>query len=79
MIRLLPNPQPKEFDTKVQIVQKTPEMKTVEKTEYVAQVEEREETRSVPKSRVVMEEQEYTEMRPEVREVETTRVEKRPV
>ncbi|GAQ85800.1 hypothetical protein KFL_002550070 [Klebsormidium nitens] len=66
---------PKEFETHVNIIEKVPEMKTVTKTDYVKKLEEREEVRTVPRSRVVQEEKEVTHTVPRVKEVPRTREE----
>lgn len=74
-----PNPNTpglaKEFETRVQVIEKVPEMKTVTKTDYVKQIEERQETVLVPKTKVVMEEKERVDMVPHVREIPKTRTE----
>jgi hypothetical protein len=74
-----PNPNTpglaKEFETRVQVIEKVPEMKTVTKTDYVKRLDERSETVLVPKTRVVMEEKERVDMVPQVREVPKTRTE----
>lgn len=74
-----PNPNikdlPKEFETRVQVVQKYPEMKTVEKTDMVKEVRNEERTVTVPKTRVVMDEVERVDRVPVVREVPKTRIE----
>jgi len=76
-----PNPNTpglaKEFETRVQVIEKVPEMKTVTKTDYVKRMDERTETVLVPKTRVVMEEKERVDMVPHVREVPKTRTEVR--
>jgi hypothetical protein len=76
-----PNPNTpglaKEFETRVQVIEKVPEMKTVTKTDYVKRLDERTETVLVPKTRVVMEEKERVDMVPHVREVPKTRTEVR--
>jgi hypothetical protein len=69
--------QAKEFETRVQVIEKVPEMKTVTKTDYVKRMDERTETVLVPKTRVVMEEKERVDMVPHVREVSKTRTEVR--
>jgi len=74
-----PNPNikdlPKEFETRVQVIQKYPEMKTVEKTDMVKEVRNEERTVTVPKTRVVMDEVERVDRVPVVREVPKTRIE----
>jgi hypothetical protein len=74
-----PNPNTpglaKEFETRVQVIEKVPEMKTVTKTDYVKRLDERTETVLVPKTKVVMEEKERVDMVPHVREVPKTRTE----
>lgn len=69
--------QPKEFETRVQVIEKVPEMKTVTKTDYVKRLDERTETVMVPKTKVVMEEVERVDMVPHVREISKTRTETR--
>jgi hypothetical protein len=74
-----PNPNdstlPKEFETRVQVIEKVPEMKTVTKTDYVKRLDERTETVLVPKTKVVMEEVERVDMVPHVKEIPKTRTE----
>lgn len=74
-----PNPNikdlPKEFETRVQVIQKYPEMKTVEKTDMVKEVRNEERTVTVPKTRVVMDEVERVDRVPVVTEVPKTRIE----
>lgn len=67
--------QPKEFETKVQVVQRYPEMKTVEKTDFVKEVHHEERVVTVPKTRVIMEEVERVDRVPMVKEVNQTRIE----
>lgn len=69
--------QPKEFETRVQVIEKVPEMKTVTKTDFVKRLDERQETVLVPKTKVVMEEVERVDMVPHVKEIEKTRTETR--
>jgi hypothetical protein len=74
-----PNPNikglPKEFETRVQVVQRYPEMKTVEKTDMVKEVRHEERTVTVPKTRVVMDEVERVDRVPVVKEVPKTHME----
>lgn len=74
-----PNPDikglPKEFETRVQVIQRYPEMKTVEKTDFVKEVRNEERTVTVPKTRVVMDEVERVDRVPVVKEVPHTRIE----
>lgn len=67
--------QPKEFETRVQVIQKFPEMKTVEETHYVKEIVQEERVITVPRSRVVMEEVEKIDVVPVVRQVPKERVE----
>jgi hypothetical protein len=69
--------QPKEFESRVNIIEKIPEMKTVTQTDHVKKLEEREEMRTVPKTRVVEEQKQVTHNVPEVKEIPRTREETR--
>jgi hypothetical protein len=69
--------QPKEFESRVNIIEKIPEMKTVTQTDHVKKLEEREELRTVPKTRVVEEQKQVTHNVPEVKEIPRTREETR--
>jgi hypothetical protein len=68
---------PKEFESRVNIIEKIPEMKTVTQTDHVKKLEEREELRTVPKTRVVEEQKQVTHNVPEVKEIPRTREETR--
>jgi hypothetical protein len=74
-----PNPNirdlPKEFETRVQIIQRYPEMKTVEKTDFVKEVHHEERTIIVPKTRIIHDEVERIDRVPVVRQVPKTRIE----
>lgn len=74
-----PNPNirdlPKEFETRVQVIQRYPEMKTVEKTDFVKEVHHEERTIMVPRSRIVHDEIERIDRVPVVRQVPKTRIE----
>ncbi|KAG6557426.1 hypothetical protein Mapa_000695 [Marchantia paleacea] len=74
-----PNPNeaalPKEYETRVQVIQKYPEMKAVEETYYVKEVRNETRTVMVPRTRVIMEEHEKIDMIPVVKQVPKTRVE----
>jgi hypothetical protein len=74
-----PNPNirdlPKEFETRVQVIQRYPEMKTVEKTDFVKEVHHEERTIRVPKTRIIHDEIERIDRVPVVREVPKTRIE----
>ncbi|KAG0589955.1 hypothetical protein M758_1G058200 [Ceratodon purpureus] len=74
-----PNPNirdlPKEFETRVQVIQRYPEMKTVEKTDFVKEVRNEERVVTVPKTRVVMDEVERVDRVPVVKQVPKTRIE----
>lgn len=65
--------QPQEFETKVQVIRKTPQMKTVERTEMVKKLEHEEKTTTVPRTKVIHEEKTRTITKPVVREVSKTR------
>lgn len=67
--------QPKEFETRVTVIQRYPEMRTVEKTEYVKEIHHEERIIIVPKTRVIMEEVCHVDRVPVVREVAKTRIE----
>jgi hypothetical protein len=64
---------PQEFETKVQVTRKTPQMKTVEKTEMVKRLEHEEKTTTVPRTKVITEERETFKTHPVVKEVQKTR------
>jgi hypothetical protein len=64
---------PQEFETKVQVIRKTPQMKTVERTEMVKKLEHEEKTTTVPRTKVIHEEKTRTITKPVVREVSKTR------
>lgn len=64
---------PQEFETKVQVIRKTPEMKTVEKTEMVKRLSHEEKTTTVPRTKVITEERTSTTKHPVVKEVQKTR------
>lgn len=74
-----PNPNiknlPKEFETRVKIIQRYPEMRTVQKIEYVKEIHHEERIIRVPKTRVIMEEVEHVDRVPAVRDVPKTRIE----
>lgn len=74
-----PNPNmhnlPKEYETRVQVIQRYPEMRTVEKTDYVKEIVNEERTIIVPKTRVVMDEVQHVDRVPIIREVPKTRIE----
>lgn len=74
-----PNPNirdlPKEFETRVQVIQRYPEMKTVEKTDFVKEVHHEERTIMVPRSRIIHDEIERIDRVPVVRQVPKTRIE----
>ena len=67
--------QPKEFETRMQVIQRYPEMKTVEKTDLVKEVRNEERVVTVPKTRVIMDEVERVDRIPVVRQVPKTRIE----
>lgn len=75
MLLVMPVLQPKEFETRVQVIERYPEMKTVEKTDFVKEVHQEEKLISVPKTRVVMDEVETVDIVPVVKKVPKTRVE----
>lgn len=74
-----PNPNvrdlPKEFETRVQVIQRYPEMKTVEKTDFVKEIHHEERTIIVPRTRVVHDDVERIDRVPVVRQVPRTRME----
>jgi len=74
-----PNPNirdlPKEFETRVQVIQRYPEMKTVEKTDFVKEVHQEERIIIVPKTRIIYDEIERMDRVPVVRQVPKTRIE----
>lgn len=67
--------QPKEYETRVQVIQRYPEMRTVEKTDYVKEIVNEERTIIVPKTRVVMDEVAHVDRVPIIRDVPKTRIE----
>lgn len=67
--------QPKEFETRVTIIQRYPEMRTIEKTDFVKEIHHEDRTIRVPKTRVVMDEVEHIDRVPVVRQVPKTRIE----
>ncbi|KAG0589953.1 hypothetical protein M758_1G057800 [Ceratodon purpureus] len=74
-----PNPNirdlPKEFETRVQVIQRYPEMKTVEKTDFVKEIHHEERTIIVPKTRMIYDEIERIDRVPVVKQVPKTRIE----
>lgn len=74
-----PNPNirhlPKEYETRVQVIQRYPEMRTVEKTEYVKEIVNEERIIIVPKTRVVLDEIQHVDRVPIIRQVPKTRIE----
>ncbi|KAG0561945.1 hypothetical protein KC19_9G105100 [Ceratodon purpureus] len=74
-----PNPNikhlPREFETRVTVIQRYPEMRTVEKTDFVKEIHHEERTIIVPKTRVIMDEIEHVDRVPVVRQVPKTRIE----
>lgn len=74
-----PNPNlrdlPKEFETRVQVIQRYPEMRTVEKTDFVKEIHHEERTILVPKTRVIMDEVERIDRVPVVKQVPKIRIE----
>ena len=67
--------QPKEYETRVQVIQRYPEMRTVEKTDYVKEIVNEERTIIVPKTRVVMDEVQHVDRVPIIRDVPKARIE----
>jgi hypothetical protein len=67
--------QPKEFETRVQVIQRYPEMRTVEKTDFVKEIHHEERVIIVPKSRIIHDEVERIDRVPVVRQVPQTRME----
>jgi hypothetical protein len=74
-----PNPNlrdlPKEFETRVQVVQRYPEMRTVEKTDFVKEIHHEERLIIVPRTRVIHDDVERIDRVPVVRQVPRTRME----
>lgn len=74
-----PNPNvrdlPKEFETRVQVIQRYPEMKTVEKTDFVKEIHHEERTIVVARTRVIHDDIERIDRVPVVRQVPKTRIE----
>lgn len=74
-----PNPNlrdlPKEFETRVQVVQRYPEMRTVEKTDFVKEIHHEERLIVVPRTRVIHDDIERIDRVPVVRQVPRTRME----
>jgi hypothetical protein len=74
-----PNPNardlPKEFETRVQVIQRYPEMKKVEKTDFVKEIHHEERTIVVPRTRVIHDDVERIDRVPVVRQVPRTRTE----
>jgi hypothetical protein len=66
---------PKEYETRVQVIQRYPEMRTVEKTDYVKEIVNEERTIIVPKTRVVMDEVQHVDRVPVIKDVPKTRIE----
>lgn len=61
--------QVKDYETKVRIIQRIPEMRKVEKTFFVKQLVHEKRTQTVRKSRIIMEDVETLESVPVIREV----------
>lgn len=61
--------QVKDYETKVRIIQRIPEMRKVEKTFLVKQLVHEKRTQTVRKSRIIMEDVETLESVPVIREV----------
>lgn len=74
-----PNPNlrdlPKEFETRVQVIQRYPEMKTVEKTDFVKEIHHEERLILIPRTRVVHDDIERIDRVPVVRQVPRVRME----
>lgn len=66
---------PKEFETRVQIVQRYPEMKQVEETFFVKEIRNEERTVMIPRTRVLHEEHAKFDVVPVLRKVPKTRIE----
>ncbi|KAL3683129.1 hypothetical protein R1sor_001151 [Riccia sorocarpa] len=66
---------PKEYETRVQVIQKYPEMKNVEETYFVKEVRNETRTVMVPRTRVIKEEHERIDMVPVIKQVPKTRIE----
>ncbi len=61
--------QVKDYETKVRIIQRIPEMRKVEKTFFVKRLVHEKRTQTVRKSRIIMEDVETLESVPVIREV----------
>lgn len=74
-----PNPNirdlPREFETRVTVIQRYPEMRTIEKTDFIKEIHHEDRTVIVPKTRVIMDEIERIDRVPVVRQVPKTRIE----
>jgi hypothetical protein len=67
--------QPKEYETRVEVIQKFPEMKIIEETVFIKEVYYEERTISVPRTKVIMEENVVIDKVPVIRQVPKTRIE----
>lgn len=74
-----PNPNlrdlPKEFETRVQVIQRYPEMRTIEKTDFVKEIHHEERVVVVQRTRVIHDDVERIDRVPVVRQVPRTRME----
>jgi hypothetical protein len=74
-----PNPNirdlPREFETRVQVIQRYPEMKTVEKTDFVKEIHHEDRTIIVQRTKIVHDDIERIDRVPVVRQVPRTRME----
>lgn len=74
-----PNPNirdlPREYETRVTVIQRYPEMRKVEKTDFVKEISHEDRTITVPKTRIVMDEVEHIDRVPVVRQVPKKRIE----
>jgi len=66
---------PKEYETRVEVIQKFPEMKIIEETVFIKEVYYEERTITVPRTKVIMEENVVIDKVPVIRQVPKTRIE----
>ncbi len=67
--------QPKEYETRVEVILKFPEMKIIEETVFIKEVYYEERTITVPRTKVIMEENVVIDKVPVIRQVPKTRIE----
>ncbi|CAK9238049.1 unnamed protein product [Sphagnum jensenii] len=66
---------PKEYETRVEVIQKIPEMKTVEETVFVKEITYEERMVTVPRTKVIMEETVIIDRVPIIKQVPKKRIE----